>query len=79
MFSYKVRWWDDDGKVNNDLGIVAGSTYAEASQRVEKYFGADTILTLELLQLSSSTENLLSVNKVQHLADLFDPEKNVNL
>ena len=79
MFSYKVRWQGDDGKVNNDLGIVAGSSYAEASSRVEKYFGIDTILTLELLQLDNSTENLFSVNKVQYLADLFDPAKNVNL
>lgn len=79
MFSYKIRWQDDDGKVNNDLGIVAGSTYTEASQRVEKYFGIDTILTLELLQLDNSTDNLFSVNKVQYLADLFDPAKNINL
>ena len=79
MFSYKVRWWDDEGKVNNDIGIVAGNTYTEASQRIEKHFGIDTILTLELLQLYNSTDNLLSVNKVQNLADLFDPAKNVNL
>ena len=79
MFSYKVKWWDDEGKISNDLGIVAGSTYAEASQRVEKYFGADTILTRELLQLGSSTENLPAVTTVPHLADLFDPEKNINL
>lgn len=79
MFSYKVRWWDEEGNVNNDLGIVAGNTYAEASQRIEKHFGVDTILTLELLQLYNSTDNLLSVNKVQNLADLFDPAKNVNL
>lgn len=79
MFSYKVKWWDDEGKISNDLGVVAGNSFAEASQRIEKYFGQDTILTLELIQLNDSNESLLSVNKVEHLADLFDHTKNMNL
>ena len=79
MFSYKVKWWDDEGKISNDLGVVAGNSFAEASQRIEKYFGQDTILTLELIQLSDSNDSLLSVNKVEHLSDLFGPAKNMNL
>ena len=79
MFSYKVKWWDDEGKISNDLGVVAGNSFAEASQRIEKYFGQDTILTLELIQLSDSNDSLLSVIKVELLADLFDPAKNMNL
>jgi hypothetical protein len=79
MFSYKVKWWDDEGKISNDLGVVAGNSFAEASQRIEKYFGQDTLHTLEVIQLNDSNESLLSVNKVEHLADLFDPAKNMNL
>ena len=73
MFSYKVIWMDgSSGELQRDLGLVAGSTYAQASAKLERYYGEEEIVSLELLTLEDSdAEDILRLTDVKHLADLF--------
>ena len=79
MFSYKVKI-DDGSDGYTDLGIVAGSTFAEASALVEKYFEGDDIISLELFSLLELDGDacIMSLAEVEKLSDLFqktDEEK----
>ena len=72
MFSYKVKI-DDGSDGYTDLGIVAGTTFAEATTIVEKYFEGDDIISLELFSLLELDGDacIMSLAEVEKLSDLF--------
>lgn len=74
MFSYKVKIYDGEEEYT-DLGIVAGSSYTEASTIVEKYFEDDDIISLELFAIEDSETCIVSLADVKSLAELFHQEK----
>lgn len=73
MFSYKVKIYDG-AEEYTDLGIVAGSSYSEASTIVEKYFENDDIISLELFAIEDSDTCIVSLTDVKSLAELFHQE-----
>ena len=56
MFYYKVKYIHSDGE-STESGLVAASTYAEASQKVAKWYDDDDIVELFLYCLTG--DNLL--------------------
>lgn len=52
MFRYKVKYWDEDDKVErNDSGIAAGPDYSDAVKRIVKFYGRDCIIELTIYEL----------------------------
>lgn len=51
MFYYKVKYIHSDGE-STECGIVAASTYAEATQQLAKWYGDDDIAELFLYCLT---------------------------
>ena len=73
MYSYKIKIYDGSQEYT-DLGIVAGSSYTEASTIIEKYFEDDDIISLELLAIEDSDACIVSLAGVKNLAELFRHE-----
>ena len=73
MYSYKIKIYDGTEE-HTDLGIVAGSSYTEASTIIEKYFEDDDIISLELLAIEDSDACIVSLADVRNLAELFRHE-----
>lgn len=73
MYSYKIKVYDGTEEYT-DLGIVAGSSYTEASSIVEKYFEDDNIISLELFDIKDSSACIVSLADVKNLAELFHQE-----
>ena len=73
MYSYKIKIYDGTQEYT-DLGIVAGSSYTEASTIIEKYFEDDDIISLELLAIEDSDACIVSLAGVKNLAELFRHE-----
>lgn len=73
MYSYKIKIYDGTEE-HTDLGIVAGSSYTEASTIIEKYFEDDDIISLELLAIEDSDACIVSLAGVKNLAELFRHE-----
>lgn len=73
MYSYKIKIYDGTEE-HTDLGIVAGSSYTEASTIIEKYFEDDDIISLELLAIEDSDACIVSLAEVKNLAELFRHE-----
>ena len=73
MYSYKIKIYDG-AEEYTDLGIVAGSSYTEASSIVEKHFEDDDIISLELFAIEDSSACIVSLADVKNLAELFHQE-----
>lgn len=70
MYSYKIKIYDGTQEYT-DLGLVAGSSYTEASTIIEKHFEDDDIISLELLAIEDSDACIVSLAGVKNLAELF--------
>ena len=70
MYSYKIKIYDGTEE-HTDLGLVAGSSYTEASTIIEKHFEDDDIISLELLAIEDSDACIVSLAGVKNLAELF--------
>ena len=73
MYSYKIKIYDGTEEYT-DLGLVAGSSYTEASTIIEKYFEDYDIISLELLAIKDSSPCIVSLADVKNLAELFRHE-----
>lgn len=73
MYSYKIKIYDGTEEYT-DLGLVAGSSYTEASTIIEKHFEDDDIISLELLAIEDSSPCIVSLADVKNLAELFRHE-----
>ena len=76
MYSYKIKIYDGTEEYT-DLGLVAGSSYTEASTIIEKHFEDDDIISLELLAIEDSP-CIVSLADVRNLAELFRHEDEEN-
>lgn len=75
MYSYKIKIYDGTQEYTDlDLGLVAGSSYTEASTIIEKHFEDDDIISLELLAIEDSSPCIVSLADVRNLAELFRHE-----
>lgn len=52
MFQYKVKW-DHDGKEITNYGLVDGTTYREAVDRLVEYFGEYEMTQLKMTPIGS--------------------------
>jgi len=49
MFYYQIDFWDEiDNERRQESGILAASTYGKAAERVTRYYGADSVISLYL-------------------------------
>ena len=54
MFRYTVSFWDTDEKVmKKEKGIVSGTTYGTAADKVVDYYGESNLSELNLYELES--------------------------
>ena len=51
MFRFNVSWWDETEKCE-EKGIVHGTDYGDAANRLVNYFGRANIISLELYELN---------------------------
>lgn len=52
MFSYVVTYFDEfDKKTRTEKGLLSASTYGAAADRLVKFYGKDSLITLVLTAL----------------------------
>lgn len=60
MFEYKVVWFFDTD-LKTDHGLISGSSYKDAVEKLLVYYGEEEVAALELTWVSS--ENLVVYNE----------------
>jgi len=52
MYRYEVNFWDEDNREPVlEKGLVAGSDYGEATNRLAGYYGKDNIIDIKIYEL----------------------------
>ena len=69
MFQYSVYFWDEDeGKERTVKGIVSVDTYGDAADRLVDYYGADNVISMELMEL----EDVLETDELKEVVESCD-------
>ena len=50
MFRFNISWWDEREKLE-EKGIVHGTDYGDAANRLVDYYGREHIISIELYEL----------------------------
>lgn len=49
MFYYQIDFWDEiDNERRQESGLLAATSYSKATERVTRYYGADSVISLYL-------------------------------
>lgn len=72
MFYYQIDFWDEtDNKRRQESGILAADSYGKATERVARYYGADSISSIISLYLEE-WEDILSEDRLLEGFDKAD-------
>ena len=65
LYSYKIRYYDEDkNEVITNTGIVTANSYAEAADRVVKYYGESCFICFDDL---TDQGNLLTIEDINEM------------
>lgn len=62
IFVYGLKWYNEDRFEEKDYGIVVGESLADATRRIEDFYGADCCGQLQINYLGDTPGILLANN-----------------